>query len=146
MWSDNNGPFEGKHYRLTETLCSPAPVSSPRPRIMIGGSGERKTLRLVATYADACNLFGDAATIAQKLEVLRRHCDDVGRNPDDIEVTTLVEVPPDGDADAILAQAEGLAAVGVDTIMARSAVPEPSRELEEVWGTVMERLGDIKTA
>ena len=73
MWGEDNGPYEGEHYQLAETLCSPAPVSSPRPRILIGGSGERKTLRLVAVYADACNIFGDAATIAQKLEVLHRH-------------------------------------------------------------------------
>jgi F420-dependent oxidoreductase-like protein len=146
MWSADNGPYKGTHYQLAETLCSPAPVSTPRPRILIGGSGERKTLRLVATYADACNLFGDAATIAHKLEVLRRHCDDVGRNFNDIEVTTLVEVPADGDVNSIVALAEGLAAVGVHTIMARSAGPEPSRELEEVWGPVMERLADVQTA
>jgi F420-dependent oxidoreductase-like protein len=146
MWSENTGPYEGAHYQLAETLCSPAPVSSPRPRILIGGSGERKTLRLVATYADACNLFGDAATIAQKLEVLRGHCDTVGRNPADIEVTTLVQVPSDGDPGSILGQAEALAAVGVHTIMARSAVPDPARELEEVWGPVVARLGDIETA
>src|SRR3954467_6875591 len=58
MWSDDDGPYRGRHYQLDETLCSPAPVSAPRPRIMIGGSGERKTLRLVAQYADACNIFG----------------------------------------------------------------------------------------
>jgi F420-dependent oxidoreductase-like protein len=86
MWSDDNGPYEGKHYQLAETLCSPTPVSSPRPRILIGGSGERKTLRLVAVYADACNIFGDAATIAHKLEVLHRHCDDAGRDPAEIEL------------------------------------------------------------
>src|SRR5580658_379865 len=92
MWSDDNGPYEGRHYQLAETLCSPPPVSSPRPRILIGGSGERKTLRLVAQYADACNIFGDVATIEHKLDVLRRHCDKLGRNFDDIEVTTLVNV------------------------------------------------------
>ena len=57
MWSDDDGPYEGRHYQLAETICSPRPISSPRPRILIGGSGERKTLRLVARYADACNLF-----------------------------------------------------------------------------------------
>ena len=75
MWSDDNGPYKGRHYQLTETLCSPPPVSRPRPRILIGGSGERKTLRLVARYADACNLIGGSAEIASKLDVLRRHCD-----------------------------------------------------------------------
>ena len=81
MWSDDNGPYEGAHYRLAETLCSPQPVSSPRPRLLIGGGGERKTLRLVATYADACNIIGDAETVAHKVDVLRRHCDEVGRDP-----------------------------------------------------------------
>src|SRR5215207_5580416 len=59
MWSDDDGPYEGRHHRLAETLCRPAPVSRPRPRILIGGGGERKTLRLVARYADACNIVGD---------------------------------------------------------------------------------------
>ncbi|MGH3932269.1 MAG: LLM class F420-dependent oxidoreductase, partial [Pseudonocardiaceae bacterium] len=57
MWSDDEGPYEGKHFRLAETICRPAPLSSPRPKVLIGGSGERKTLRFVARYADACNLF-----------------------------------------------------------------------------------------
>ena len=143
MWSDENGPYEGKHYQLAETLCSPAPVSSPRPRILIGGSGERKTLRLVAQYADACNIFGDAATLTHKLEVLRRHCDDVGRDPNEIEVTTLVMFPDDAHPDTIVRQAEELSAVGVHTIMARSTGPEPSRWLEEVWGPVIPRLAVI---
>jgi len=57
MWSGDSGPYQGRHYQLAETICSPPPISSPRPRILVGGSGERKTLRLVARYADACNLF-----------------------------------------------------------------------------------------
>jgi F420-dependent oxidoreductase-like protein len=146
MWSDDNGPYEGIHFQLAETLCSPPPVSSPRPRILIGGSGERKTLRLVAQYADACNIFGDAATIAHKLDVLRRHCDDVGRDLAQIEVTTLVEVADDADADSILAQAEALGAVGVHTIMARGAGAEPARWLEQVWGPVMSKLEAVETA
>ena len=58
MWSDDNGPFTGKHYQLKETLCSPRPLQRPRPRILVGGSGEKKTLRLVARYGDACNVRG----------------------------------------------------------------------------------------
>ena len=146
MWSDNDGAYEGAHYQLAETLCSPPPVSSPRPRILIGGSGERKTLRLVATYADACNLFGDAATVAHKLDVLRRHCDDVGRDPGHIEVTALPMIPDDAGPDALLRHAEEFAAVGVDTIVARSSQPEPERWLEVVWGPVIDKLGGIETA
>ena len=64
MWSDDDGPYEGRHYRLAETICSPRPIRQPRPRILVGGSGERKTLRLVARYADACNLMPKDATRA----------------------------------------------------------------------------------
>ena len=87
MWSDDTDAYQGRHYQLAETLCSPMPVSAPRPRILIGGSGERKTLRLVAQYADACNIFGDPGEVAHKIEVLHRHCDAVGRDPNEIEVT-----------------------------------------------------------
>jgi F420-dependent oxidoreductase-like protein len=143
MWSDDNGPYVGQHYQLAETLCSPAPVSAPRPRILIGGSGERKTLRLVAIHADACNIFGDAPTIAHKLDVLRRHCDDVGRDPAQIEVTALINVADFADPDTILAEAEALGAVGVQTVMARSTTPEPANWLEEVWGPVIPRLATV---
>jgi F420-dependent oxidoreductase-like protein len=147
MWSDNNGAYHGKHYQLEETLCSPPPVSSPRPRILIGGGGEKKTLRLVAQYADACNLLGDESVIAHKLEVLRRHCDAVGRDPIDIEVTTNLAVPEDQpDRDEILRQAEALASVGVHTILARPTGAEPARFLEEVWGPLVPELAAIPTA
>ena len=90
MWSDDDGPYEGRHYRLAETICSPRPISRPRPTILVGGSGERKTLRLVARYADACNLFApDPEVVAHKLEVLARHCDAESRDPADIEKTIL---------------------------------------------------------
>ncbi|MFI6041057.1 LLM class F420-dependent oxidoreductase [Nocardia sp. NPDC051321] len=93
MWDPaNNGPFEGKHYQLAETLCAPQPIN--RPKVLIGGSGERKTLRLVAQYGDACNLFGSApADVEHKLDVLRRHCDDVGRNYDDLRITIMANNP-----------------------------------------------------
>jgi F420-dependent oxidoreductase-like protein len=143
MWSDDNGPYDGAHYQLAETLCSPAPVSSPRPRILIGGSGERKTLRLVAQYADACNIFGDADVIAHKLDVLRRHCDVVGRDYADIEVTNLINVDGDTGPDEILATCRALGAVGVHTVMARSSTREPSKWLEDTWGPVMAELPSI---
>ena len=88
MWSDNDGPFEGKHYHLARTLNSPQPLSQPRPPILIGGGGEKKTLRLVAQYADSCNIAAyNLAETAHKLDVLRQHCADVGRNYDEIEKT-----------------------------------------------------------
>ncbi len=143
MWSDDSGPFHGAHYELAETLCSPKPVSSPRPRILIGGSGEKKTLRLVAQYADACNIFGDATTVAHKLDVLRRHCDALGRNFDDIEVTVLVNVEDGMSSDDILTAVESLAEVGVHTVVARSSHREPSKWLEDTWGPVIPELSGM---
>ncbi len=89
MWSDDNGPYTGTHYQLAETLCSPQPVSSPRPRVLVGGGGERKTRRLVAAYADACNIIGDVETVTHKVDVLRRQCDTIGRDFAEVEVTAL---------------------------------------------------------
>jgi F420-dependent oxidoreductase-like protein len=146
MWSDDNGPFEGRHYQLSETLCSPPPVSRPRPPIMIGGSGERKTLRLVATYADSCNLFGDAPTIAHKVDVLKRHCDAVGRDPGEIEVTTNVGALGDLDSDDIVRRLEEFASVGVSTVMAGAVGANPAAHLSDRWAPVMQRIAAIEPA
>jgi F420-dependent oxidoreductase-like protein len=89
MWSDDDGSFEGKHYHLARTLNSPQALSRPHPPILIGGQGERKTLLLVARYADACNLF-DTPELAHKLDVLRGHCAAEGRDYDAIEKTVQV--------------------------------------------------------
>jgi F420-dependent oxidoreductase-like protein len=97
MWSDDNGPYKGKHFTLEETICNPQPISRPRPPIMIGGGGEKKTLRLVAKYADACNVAGNAAEVSHKFDVLKAHCDDVGRNYNEIDRTVMTITPP-GDA------------------------------------------------
>jgi F420-dependent oxidoreductase-like protein len=88
MWSGEEGPFDGKHYQLARTLNSPQSLSRPHPPILIGGGGEKKTLRLVAKYGDACNLqSGDLEVAAHKLDVLRQHCADEGRDYDEIEKT-----------------------------------------------------------
>jgi F420-dependent oxidoreductase-like protein len=88
MWSDDEGPFDGKHYHLTRTLNSPQPLARPRPPILIGGGGEKKTLKLVARYADSCNIAAyDLPVTAHKLEVLRQHCEDEGRDYYEIEKT-----------------------------------------------------------
>jgi F420-dependent oxidoreductase-like protein len=89
MWSADDGPFEGKHYHLARTLNSPQALSRPHPPILIGGQGERKTLLLVARYADACNLF-DTPELAHKLDVLRGHCAAEGRDYAAIEKTVQV--------------------------------------------------------
>jgi F420-dependent oxidoreductase-like protein len=143
MWSDDDGPYEGAHYRLAETLCSPPPISTPRPRLLIGGGGERKTLRLVAQYADACNIIGDAAMVQHKVEVLQGHCAVVGRDPQEIEVTALMTVADDAAPDTIMREAEAFSSAGVDAIAIRSTGPEPARWLQETWAPVVPRLEAI---
>lgn len=129
MWSGEVGPYVGKHYQLAETLCRPLPLSRPRPRILIGGGGEQKTLRLAARYADAGNLFArpdddSMATLAHKLEVLRNHCEREGRPYAAIEKTVIGPAPmrephPRGLApDAFPGFLERLAALGVDHYIA----------------------------
>jgi F420-dependent oxidoreductase-like protein len=143
MWSDDTGPYQGTHYQLAETLCSPPPVSTPRPRLLIGGGGERKTLRLVAQYADACNIIGDVTVVRHKVEVLQRHCAEVGRDPEKVEVTALIGIGDDATPDAILREAEAFSAAGVQAIVIRSTGPEPTQWLQETWAPVMERLESI---
>jgi len=113
MWSSDDGPFEGHHYRLGSTLNSPPAVQQPHPPILIGGTGERKTLRLVAQYADACNIFAGPEA-GHKLDVLREHCDRLGRDYAEIEKTTMLgfdakELP------ATLDQLRGLHELGFTT-------------------------------
>jgi alkanesulfonate monooxygenase SsuD/methylene tetrahydromethanopterin reductase-like flavin-dependent oxidoreductase (luciferase family) len=91
MWSGEVKPFNGKHYQLPEPMCRPLPVSKPHPPILVGGSGERKTLRFVARYGDACNLF-DTPDLPRKLEVLKEHCETEGRAFGDIEKTVLINL------------------------------------------------------
>jgi F420-dependent oxidoreductase-like protein len=121
MYSDDNGPYEGRHYRLEETLCVPQPIGSVP--VMIGGAGERKTLRLVAQYADACNIFCNPDVgpehVALKLDVLRAHCIDVGRPYDEIRKTVLWSAdldPAQGAEGSFLGHAAELADLGVEEI------------------------------
>lgn len=144
MWSADNGPYNGKHYRLAETMCVPEPVSSPRPRIMIGGSGERKTLRLVAQYADACNIFGGPDVVAHKIGVLKGHCATVGRDPREIEVTAFLHPQPDWTGRDVLDNAQALASLGVSTATVSAAGDRPVQWLEDLFGPVMQDLQAIE--
>jgi len=146
MWSDNNGPYEGRHYQLAETLCSPQPVSSPRPRIMIGGSGEKKTLRMVAQYADGCNFMGGPDLCARKIAVLREHCDRLGRDISGIDITVLLRPEPDWTPDDVVRAAEAFAAVGVTTIVATTAGVDPVATVESLFGPAVERVRAIQPA
>jgi len=143
MWSDNNGPFHGRHYQLAETLCVPAPISRPHPPILVGGGGEKKTLLLAARYADACNLFGTSpADVAHKLDVLRSHCDAEGRDYDSIEKTVLAVRPVLADVDAFIAAAGEYAALGVTEVQ---TMPDrhPVEFAEQIAERVLPRLADV---
>lgn len=144
MWSDDDGPFDGTYYQLAETICSPRPVSSPRPRILVGGSGERKTLRLVARYADACNLFGtEPAEVARKLEVLERHCADADRDPAEIQRTVLGMSDPLVDEDAFLATMESYAALGIELVEVMPLVDDPVSWARRLGDRIVPRLADL---
>ena len=121
MWDPtNDGPYEGRHYRLAETLCRPLPLETPQ--VMVGGGGERKTLRLVAQYADACNLFaGDPEQVAHKIDVLRGHCEDLGRDPSTVRITMLHggDALLRGDVAGFVDELRTYAALGVETVILR---------------------------
>jgi F420-dependent oxidoreductase-like protein len=132
MWSEDESPYEGRHYRLARTLNAPQPIR--RPPILIGGGGEKKTLRLVARYAQACNLFV-SPELERKLDVLRAHCAAEGRDYDDIEKTVMLPLDPGEKGekiDDLLERLRSLAALGFTE--AHGSVPG-------VWDT--ERLALI---
>jgi F420-dependent oxidoreductase-like protein len=144
MWStapEDQGGFAGVHYQLAETVCVPAPLQRSGPPIVIGGSGERKTLRLVATYADACNLFGESPEIvAHKLDVLRRHCDDVGRDYESIRKTMIGMADPVDDPDAFLKAMEQYAAAGISLVTLMPRGDDPVAWTTRVCEDVLPRM------
>jgi len=147
MWSDNDGPFTGKHFQLKETLCSPRPIQSPRPPILIGGSGERKTLRLVARYADACNVRGaDPEGTERLLGVLREHCDREGRDYRSIEKTivTRFDPGPAGErADQEVERLARFAEIGVQAALGYLVGCEDPRVMETMATKVMPRVAGL---
>jgi alkanesulfonate monooxygenase SsuD/methylene tetrahydromethanopterin reductase-like flavin-dependent oxidoreductase (luciferase family) len=138
MFSEQAPSFEGRYYRIQQVLNNPKPIRGRIP-ILIGGSGEKRTLRLVAQYGDACNLFGDPDTIRHKIDVLERHCADVGRDPAEITKTALQSVivrPTAAEADkALEAYAAG-----------RGTVPDRVREFLTVGdpAAVTERMATYR--
>src|SRR6478736_5596859 len=112
MWSDSEEPYEGAIWQLERTLNSPQSITRPHPYLLIGGGGEKKTLRLVAQYADACNLGVRDELPTHKLDVLRAHCDDVGRDYDTIEKTAMIGVSPDSTAESVASLVSSLAELG----------------------------------
>ncbi|RDI67464.1 LLM class F420-dependent oxidoreductase [Nocardia pseudobrasiliensis] len=144
MWDPaDNGPFDGKYYHLAETLCSPQPIH--RPKVLIGGSGEKKTLRLVAQYGDACNLFATAPEdVAHKLDVLRRHCAAADRDYNTIRITVLANNPrptPDTRDEFVRAMAD-YAKLGVHTVIVTPTTGAPAAWIEGM-GPAVRQLAEL---
>ena len=145
MWSGDERPFEGKHYRLGRPLNLPQSLTRPHPPIMIAGDGERKTLRLVARYANACSLR-PSPEIPRKLDVLRRHCETEGRDYDEIEKTCAFafDVGEDGEkAGELIEQVRWLSGMGVETVI--GVVPKVDRitPLEIIGREVVPAVADF---
>ncbi len=139
MWRDDNGPYHGKHYQLDRTLNSPQPLSKPHPPIMIGGSGERKTLRLVARYAQACNLY-PGPEISRKLEILREHCETEGRDYGEIVKTCILpmDVGANGEKTGeLIDRLGGLADAGIQAVIGSVPVESRMRSVEIIGSEVI---------
>mgnify|MGYP001812748355 CR=1 FL=1 len=146
MWSDDNGSYEGTHYQLAETLNLPQPMSQPHPPILIGGSGEKKTLRLVAKYADACNVFVETPDDAtHKLEVLRQHCVNEGTDYDRIRKTMLYigSALMGGDTDGFIQEMATYAAAGIEGVFVMPLGPDPVGLAELVASKAVPQLAEL---
>ncbi|MEE2855336.1 MAG: LLM class F420-dependent oxidoreductase [Actinomycetota bacterium] len=146
MWSADDGPYTGTHYRLDETICEPQPIR--RPPILIGGDGEKKTLRLVAQYADIWNsMSNDVEELQHKIEVLNRHCDAVGRDPGEVRRTSggLAGADPFDNTDEFLKIVERYAALGVDMINIgpMPGTPDPVGFVRRLGDEVIPRIAEI---
>jgi F420-dependent oxidoreductase-like protein len=145
MWSDDESPYEGRHYRLERPLNSPQALSRPRPGILIGGGGERKTLRLVARYADACNLFA-TPQVPHKLDVLRRHCEAEGRDYDSIERTCVMDldVGPDGkNVGRLIGRLRWMSGMGIQTVIGSVPGVDRLEPLEIIGRQVIPAVADL---
>jgi F420-dependent oxidoreductase-like protein len=142
MWSGKAEPYDGRHYHLARTLNVPQVLSRPHPPILIGGSGEKKTLRFVAQYADACNLF-PTPDLQHKLDVLRGHCEDVGRDYDEIEKTWMARGDPTEDVDGFLSRMEEYAALGISMITMSPPTDDPVAWVTAMCERVVPKLSDV---
>ena len=146
MWSDDDGPFEGRHYQLAEALCSPQPLSQPRPRLIVCGGGERKTLRLAARYADESNIIARSPEeVAHKQGVLRRHCQQAGRDPTEVATSVLYtgEALANGGGEAFIDEMRAYARLGVQTVIVIPFAADPVAFTEQLATSVIPRLGEL---
>ena len=147
MWSDDDGPYKGEHYQLAETICVPQPIR--RPPILIGGDGEKKTLRLVAQYADVWNsMAADVDELKHKIDVLNRHCDTVGRDPAEIRRTVGLLNDPFDDTAGYLRTVERFAGLGVELINVGPLPgnPDPVGFIRRFGDELVPRLAEIGCA
>jgi F420-dependent oxidoreductase-like protein len=149
MWGPDVGPFRGSHYQLEETICSPAPVSLPHPPILIGGGGERKTLALVARYADGCNLFATSpGLVRHKLAVLEGHCSALGRPYEEITKTIVYRGPllAKGDHDGFVREMTTYSNMGVEEVFVIPHGPRPEQWIRAHCASVVEQLVGLDSA
>jgi F420-dependent oxidoreductase-like protein len=142
MWGGDEKPYEGTYYHLQRTLNSPQSLSRPHPPIMIGGGGERKTLRMVAEYADACNLFAGRDE-ARKLEILRQHCEAVGRDYDSIYKTAYYVFDTSRGTQRIVDELGALAQLGFDAAIGGVAGVWDIAPLEVIGNEIIPRVADF---
>jgi F420-dependent oxidoreductase-like protein len=145
MWRGDQSPYQGRHYQLDRPLNHPAALSTPHPPIMIGGGGERKTLRLVARYAQACNLF-PGPDLGHKLDVLRAHCDAEGRDYDEIEKTCyfIFDVGQDGElANSVVDRLGALAEMGFGAAIGSVAGVWDVKPLEIIGSRVIPQVAGL---
>jgi alkanesulfonate monooxygenase SsuD/methylene tetrahydromethanopterin reductase-like flavin-dependent oxidoreductase (luciferase family) len=144
MWSDDDGPYHGKHYQLAETICEPQPIR--RPPILIGGSGEKKTLRMVAQYADVWNTTdSEPDELEHKIGVLRRHCDTVGRDESEVRKTVGLFADPFADIDGYLKRLERYAELGIEMINIGPVpgTPDPAGFVQRFGDELMPKVAEI---
>jgi F420-dependent oxidoreductase-like protein len=142
MWSDSDAPYTGKHYQLDRTLNVPQPLTRPHPPILIGGGGEKKTLRLVAQYADACNLF-PSPDLAHKLEVLRGHCEAEQRPYEEIQKTVYYPFDVSQGTQKVLDDLGGFAELGFTLALGVVANAHEITPLETLATEVVPKVADL---
>jgi alkanesulfonate monooxygenase SsuD/methylene tetrahydromethanopterin reductase-like flavin-dependent oxidoreductase (luciferase family) len=115
MWTEEEpaATINGRYYQINNAYCNPKPIQKPSPPIMVGGSGERYTLKIVAKYADACNLYGSAETVKRKLSILNEHCKSVGRDYDSILKTKLGFIIIDNDKEMVKKRVQQIISKGI---------------------------------
>jgi alkanesulfonate monooxygenase SsuD/methylene tetrahydromethanopterin reductase-like flavin-dependent oxidoreductase (luciferase family) len=147
MWQGERGSeaaFDGRQFHATRLMNSPQSISRPRPPIMIGGGGEKKTLRLVAQYADATNVFGGPEAIAHKYEILREHCAAVGRNYDEIERSNLQTIYLDRQGPSQVVDRFGeLADAGAQHVIFSVVDVHDPKNLETIGREIVPQLRDL---